>query len=187
MLSEGVLTIMHLGSILLAFVVVLVTEYLHLLGLRSPALEHGLLRVYPRVANTIGALSGLVVLTTLLMLSSDPTLLTDASFVATLVLLAIAIVNGFFLHHEHFPAFFSQSDERIVHLKTVASASVSMSMWTMILAVSIMPLPVATLIIATLALTIALFAIAATLEKRASERKRRADHVRIKERTVIRT
>lgn len=177
--------IAHLTSVLVTTTVVLVTDYLHLLGLRSPALEHGLIRAYPKVANTIGVLIGFVGLTTLLMLGSEPTLLNDPMFIVSLTILAVAVFNGFFLHHKFFPEFFEELDADRLRARTiprtVLSASVSMASWAFVLFLST---PLAELgsptgaVIAYVMTIGACYAIALPLERRALKKKRIA-HERI--------
>lgn len=96
--------VLHILSAMVAVGAVTVTDYLHIIGLKSKRREQKLMFVYPHLARMIQIAIVGVILSGAGLLYFKPELLQSELFQFKMVLFAIVILNGAFLHIKIYPA-----------------------------------------------------------------------------------
>lgn len=129
----AVAVVFHVMSVLTGVGAVTVTDYLHVLSLRSKKLEKSLVHVYPLLGKLIVlSLIGIYITGTILVLKK-PEVLASELFRLKLILVGIVTINGIILHKYVLPNI-DKSQEKIY---PVVFASLSIVAWYSVLTLSI--------------------------------------------------
>ncbi len=92
-----IIVLIHVLAVIVAVGTVSVTDYLHLVSLKRKKLEKNLKIVYPRLSNMINSSLILIILTGIVLVLMNPSLVFKSLFVLKMVLVGVVSLNGLFL------------------------------------------------------------------------------------------
>ncbi len=175
----AILVVIHILFTVGAVGAVSVTDYLHLTGLKNKIREKKLLFVYPLLGKMIIYLILGIVLTGILLIINNPSLLLSSLFRLKIALFLVVVLNGFILHGYVSPSLDKcvikggkVNCSRKVLLVSAFSGSVSLASWYGVLILSLTKTfgySVKEFISVYLIVIFALFLVALFMEKRARE------------------
>jgi hypothetical protein len=120
-----------------------VTDYLHIIGLKSKIREKKLMFVYPHLARMIQLACVGIFLSGISLIYFRPELLQSELFQFKMVLFGIVLLNGVFLHKKVYPWMVAAVNDKKVHFTSEVlfisswSGAVSVVTWYSILILAI--------------------------------------------------
>lgn len=92
-----IIVLIHVLFVIVAVGAVSVTDYLHLVSLKRKKLEKNLKIVYPRLSNMINSSLILIILSGIILVLMNPSLVQSSLFILKMTLVGVVSLNGLFL------------------------------------------------------------------------------------------